>query len=277
MSNIKAGRKPKAFHEYLIQPTSAVTHSEYMACPATAFLTYTLEAKDAINQCIKHFPKNNDSTYNKASQDSLQCILSAMLPSVMGHFETYQKYLFAGLFDMSVYLKKFDVNKFKKFLRDQNLGDIDIVRLSVYRNIGTNSIGMIIADSLSSWHSPDKVNTYFKSILEVDIFSNEDKKNLEVLWQLRHSIVHTGGTITLPDAQKTESLKHMGNKSIAFEKNFISELSRKFHSLIILSNNRIKDKFLSSISNEFKDDTTVTEKINKFFGAKSPNTAWCNQ
>lgn len=276
-SKNKQGRKQKDFHEYLAKPSSAVTHSEYVECPAKAFLTYTLEAKDAINQCIKHFKKKTNETYNKASQDSLQCILSAMLPSVMGHFETYQKYLFAGLFDMSVYLKTFNINKFAKFLRDQNLGDIDIVRLSVYRNIGTNSIGMIVADTLSSWHNPEKVNAYFKAILEIDVFSGKDKANLSVLWQLRHSIVHTGGTITLPDAQKIRELNNMGDKSIAFKESFISELSRKFHLLVISLNQKLKDKFLQSIRDEFKDNKDINDKIEAFFEAKSSNESWCKQ
>lgn len=75
-------------------------------------MKYFVEAKSAINLCMRHFPKNKDKNYQKDALDSLQHLVVASLPAIMGHFETYQRYLFAGMFDLSVFLKDFDVDFF---------------------------------------------------------------------------------------------------------------------------------------------------------------------
>ena len=97
-------------------------------------------------------------------------------------------------------------------------------------------------------------------------------EKIKTLWQLRHSIVHTGGTLTLADAQKVKSLKTSGGKNIAFEKQFIFEVARKFHPIIEKATKGLGDKFKERLSpNIEKEDM---EKINNFFEVKSSIHVW---
>lgn len=268
-----SGKPQKEFHQYICQATdSHVSHSEYILSPATTFLKYTIEAKDAIDLCIRKFPKKGNGQYTSDSLDSLQHLETAMLPAIMGHFETYQKSLFAGMFDLTVYSRSFKLDPFIKKLNDENV-TIDLTRLSAYRNIGTSSVGNIVADSLSGWHSPDKTNKHFGAFgLNYQFYSADDIKKLKVLWQLRHSIVHTGGTLTLPDAQKVENLNSFGNKNLAFEKNFIYEVSRKLHPIIKRSTEGIGNAFKANLLPNLP--TNVTTRIDTFFKVKSKAVVW---
>ncbi len=266
------GRPPKEFKEYLCEATKAhVSHRDYMASPATAFLKYSVEAKSAIDLCIRKFPTNQNGEYSSDSLDSLQHLTTAILPAIMGHFETYQKNLFAGMIDLTVFNSNFKVSSFAKKLNDGAMG-IDMIRLFAYRNIGA-SVGSIIADNLSSWHDPERVNKHFGAFgFNYTFYSNDDCKKLKVLWQLRHSIVHTGGSITLPDAQKVEELKTFGDRKIAFEKNFIFEVSRKLHPIVKRSTTGIGDAFKANLHPNL--DAPTTNKINKFFEVKSSIATW---
>lgn len=268
-----AGKPKKEFHEYLCQATNShVSHNDYLISPATTFLKYTIEAKSSIDLCIRKFPKKANGQYTTDSLDSLQHLQTAMLPAIMGHFETFQKALFAGMFDLTVYSNSFKLDPFIKKLNDGEVA-IDLTRLSAYRNIGTSSVGSIVADSLYGWHSPEKVNKHFGAFgFNYQFYSADDIKRLKVLWQLRHSIVHTGGTLTLPDAQKVEALKSLGNRNIAFEKNFIYEVSRKFHPIVKRSTEGIGTAFKANLLVGLQAD--VTNRIDNFFKVKSSIPVW---
>ena len=55
-------RPSREFHEYLTDGSSAhVSHQDYLTAPGTAFLKYTVEAKSAIDLCIRKFPKKNNT------------------------------------------------------------------------------------------------------------------------------------------------------------------------------------------------------------------------
>ena len=269
-----AGRPSKEFHQYLIgSRASHISHDEYNMSPATAFLRYCVEAKSAIDLCIRHFPKNQNDEYTKDSSDSLQHLVIASLPTIMGHFETYQRALFAGMFDMSVYWQKFDVEKFFKDLAKESTVSIDLVRLSAYRGIGSKSIGTLLADSITGWHDPKKANGYFSAFgLKFTAFGNDEIEKLRVLWQLRHSIVHTGGTLTLSDAQKVLNLSAHAGKQIAFENNFMFEVARKLHPIVKQTTTGLgkafKQRLLPTTSEAEK------EKINRFFEVKSSVSSW---
>ena len=141
------GRRPKEFQEYLTDPgRTHVSHREYVTSPATAFLKYTIKAKSSIDLCVNNFPKKADSTYTKPSLDSLQHLVAAMLPAVMGHFETFERYLFAGVFDKSVYLYEFDIDNFFAKLSKTTTITFDPIRLAAHRQIGASSIGILLAD-----------------------------------------------------------------------------------------------------------------------------------
>lgn len=268
------GRPIKEFESYLVDGgASHVDHNQYVLCPASAFLKYTLEAKSAVDLCIRHFPKNNNQSYSKASQDSLEHLVSAMLPAVLGHFETYQRYLFAGIFDRSVHLTKFDVAGFFKKLEKVTSCSIDLTRLAAHRGLGAKSIGLLLADSVSGWHNPKTVNAIFDAFgLSFQLFSNDDSKRLLVLWQLRHSLVHTGGTITLADAQKVSALSSHGNRTIVFDKQFIFEVSRKLHLLIKNATNRIETAFIDRLLPTTTDE--VRSEIKNFLLVHSSVSVW---
>lgn len=269
-----SGRKVKEFEEYLVESGQAqVDHDQYTICPATAFLRYCVEAKDAVDHCSRHFPSKSNGDYKKASQDSLEHIVVAMVPAIMGHFETYQRHLFAGVFDRSVYLEKFDTQDFFRRLAKTTNIEIDHSLLAAHRLSGANSVGLILSDSMSGWHSPEMVNKFFDAFgFKTQFFSTEDCRRLKVLWQLRHSIAHTGGTLTLPDAQKVRELEDFGGLSIVFEKNFVFEVARKLHPMVRDANRRIKDAF------EKRMLSTVTKgekrEVADFFDVHSTVAVW---
>ncbi|MFA4839151.1 MAG: hypothetical protein WC703_06735 [Candidatus Neomarinimicrobiota bacterium] len=268
------GRPKKEFHQYLTNNrASNISHEEYMLSPAVAFLRYCISAKSAIDLCIRHLPKNQNNDYTKDSIDSLQHLVIASLPTIMGHFETYQRSLFAGMFDITVYLQKFDIEKFFKDLSKETSVSIDLVRLAAYRGIGSKSIGTLLADSLKGWHEPKTVNRYFSAFgLNFTAFGNDESEKLRVLWQLRHSIVHTGCTLTLSDAQKVTNLSQHAGKQIVFENNFIFEVARKLHPIVKQTTtglgNAFKQRLLQNINK------TNSDNIDKFFEVKSSVPSW---
>lgn len=269
------GRPKKEFHQYLTEDRGGahVSHDEYLKSPATAFLRHTIEAKSVIDLCSRKFPKNADDSYAKASLDSLQHLTVAVLPTIMGHFETYQRYLFGGVFDRTVHVESFDIEEFFKRLNKQCSVSIDPIRLAAYRGLGASSIGSLLADSLHSWHSPEKVNEYFNCFnLSNQFFSNDAATQLSVLWQLRHSIVHTGGTLTLADAQKVGALSDKGDKQIIFENQFIFEVVRKLHPTVKAATEGIGTAFKAKLKPDL--DQSVTDDIDKFFEVKSTISVW---
>lgn len=269
-----SGRPKKEFHQYLLSDASNahISLEEYMQSPATAFLRYSVQAKDAVNNCLKNFTKNADGSLNKPGLASLQHILSAMLPPLMGHFETFQRHLFSGIFELSPHIKKFDVRHFFKALDKETSVQIDPIKLSAYRGFNA-TVGIVIADSLQSWHDPEKVNKYFSAFrLENQFYANDDCKRLKVLWQLRHSIVHTGGSITLSDAQKIDELVPFGDKPIILEKNFILEVSRKLHPLVRDATRRIEESFRERLSANVSD--AEQNRITQLFLVKSSTPVW---
>ena len=266
----------KKFHDYLVVVDSSanVSHSDYEESPSTAFLKYTVEAKDAIKFCLNQFPKlAHQQKYQKASRDSLQHLTTALLPAIMGHFETFQKYLFAGMFDNSVYLKDFDLDFFKKSLTKNDDLKINVNQLAAYRKTGATSVGVLLADNLFGWHDPKRVNKIFESFnLKKELFSKADCDELLTLWQFRHSIVHTGGTLTPADAQKIKPLAEFADKQINFEHVFTQEICRKFHQLIPKATHRVGEAFIKSLEKTISDDEK--EKIKLLFQANSSISSW---
>ncbi len=268
------GRPRKDFQQYLTRPTVAhVSHSDYVASPATAFLRYVVEAKSAIDLCIRKFPKRNDGSYTKDALDSLQHLISAMLPAVMGHFETYQRHMFAGVFDRSVYLSGFSVDTFFKKLSQKTKISLDLARIAAHRQLGISSVGMLLADSLPGWHNPNSVNSVFECFgLNRQFYSKDHCAQLSVLWQMRHSTVHTGGTITLADAQKINDLKGFGGRQAVFGNNFIFEVARKIHPIIKSSTNGLASSFRGQLLATLTPDEI--RDINDFFSVKSSISVW---
>ena len=107
---------------------------------------------------------------------------------------------------------------------------------------------------------------------KVQLFSNDDVQDLNQLWQLRHSIVHTAGTLTRPDAQKVQSLNEFGGRNIVFSNKFIYELVRRLHSLVFQSVDRYKAAFISNLSSVLT--TNENQNVLEFFKIESPKNSW---
>jgi hypothetical protein len=263
----------REFQDYLIKPTQrSISHKHYMRSPAIAFLKYAVDAKDAVNCCLNKFEKNANGSFNKNALISLQHITAAMVPALMGHFETYQRYLFAGMFEHSSLLKDFNVEAFFKELKKRSNIEIDPIRLAAYRGYRA-SAGIILADTLEGWHNPNNVNDYFNAYkLDQQLYSNQNRERLEILWQLRHSIVHTGGTITLPDAQKLKKLHKYGNKAVAFDNQIILAIARKLHTLVRDATGRMKQGFENHLVSDFEPERRAS--LDKLFKVDSSMAVW---
>lgn len=272
----------KQFYEYISAAgLSTVTLSNYKESPASAFLKYVISAKNASNQCLRTFKtKKRKKPYSNQALASIQTINAGLLASIMGNFETYQKYLFAQMFENTIYLKKFDVHSFIKSIEKayKHEINIDIERFSAFRNNPT-AVGLILADSLKNWQSPSVVNDYFNAFglkkadgHPVAFYSNDTKETLSILWQMRHSIVHTASTITIPDAQKIVKLKEFAGKEIVLDLPFIMEVARKMHPIIKESTQHMEASFIPNL----KDDlpTSIKATINKLFKVKSSCAIW---
>lgn len=207
--------------------------------------------------------------------DSLQHLTTAMLPAIMGHFETYERYLFAGVFDRSVYLHGFSVADFVRSIvkAKESEVSIDLIRLAAHRQLGVSSVGMLLADSLTGWQNPKKVNAYFGAFgLRHQLFGNDHCTQLSVLWQLRHSIVHTGGTLTLPDSQKVRELSGLGGRKVVFEDNFIFEVARKLHPLVKSATEGLATGFNGRLVPDLT--APVRQGFNDFFAVRSSVAVW---
>jgi hypothetical protein len=135
------------------------------------------------------------------------------------------------------------------------------------------SVGLLLADSLTGWHNPSRVNSLFDAFnLKRQLFSADDCAKLRVLWQLRHSIVHTGGTLTLADAQKIDDLSGLGDSKVIFENNFIFEVARKLHPLVKNATTGVGMAFRDKLITEL--DVSKVKDISDFFEVKSSIAVW---
>ena len=156
------------FEDYIIEAEhKPITLEDYAKSPATAFLRYVVSAKDAANQCLLKFKTTARSrTYTRDALDSIHLINAGLLAAIMGNFETYQKYLFANMFECSIYLNHFELQKFLKGLKESVKAEkstkfeIDFTRIAGYRDSKV-SVGLVLADQLSNWQSPSIVNSFF--------------------------------------------------------------------------------------------------------------------
>lgn len=242
----------KEFYEYIAEgSTKGSSLLDYAESPATAFLKSVNEAKNASVAWLNKFKQNKNGAYSIPAIRSIQIINAGLLATIMGNFETYQKYLFARVFEYTIYLTEFDLAQFFRNINKSNGGEvnIDLARFSAFRDNQT-AVGLILADNLKNWQSAHCVNSYFRAFglrdahnHQIDIISADTRESLSVLWQMRHSIVHTASTISIPDAQKIPKLHGFGDKVIALEPQFISEVARKFHPIIKEITDNIGDLF----------------------------------
>lgn len=255
--------------DFIQVSTYNVSHNEYLKEPASTFLQYATTAKNANLQCEKKLSKNGKAKeFNVSQKKNLDNISSSLFLSIMSHFETYERYLFSGLFDLSAYFVEFDIDEYAK----KTKATIDLSVAWAHRGVEEASVGLLVANSFLGWHNPTSVNTYFCNLVSTNLFSSDDIKTLNILWQLRHSLIHTGGTISYADAQKIEELRDFAGKHIKFDKTYIQEIVRRFHPLVYDATMRIKSK----VDNIIKPDapTSILEKKDLLFSVNSPTSSW---
>ncbi len=270
----------KEFYNYISSSsTPSVSLGDYVTSPATAFLKFANDAKDAAYMCNNKFKKNQNGQYRKDSLDSIHIINAGLLSSIMGNYETFQKYLFAQMFEYSIYLNKFKVQPFLKMLEHAGTGiDIELAKMAAYRD-NPVGIGVMLAYNLKGWQTPSTVVKYFEAFCLKDatgkrpaIYSDENKKDLAILWQMRHSIVHTAGTITIPDSQKINDLNKFGEQEILLAPEFIPAVSRKLHKLVNRATTTMGNAFQLNLRTDLSIE--VRNKIQKLFKVESSNRGW---
>ena len=267
--------KSKSVEDYLlVEERDATSLAAYLTCPAGAFLKYVCDAYDAFRYCELRFTKKNDGSYNKDSKESLNHISCSLLATVMGHFETYQKSLLAGLIDWSINIDAFKFDDFRKSIsRSGSLDfEVDLSRMLAQRGSPAH-VGYVIADSMGGWHNPSKVNAYFQGLgIKANALSNEQVADLRVLWQIRHSIVHTGAYITAADSQKVERLSEWSDCPIIFNHFFYNWFSRKMHRITQDVNNRLH----AACNAGLKASATqgAKDSLTRFLKVSSPKQVW---
>jgi hypothetical protein len=266
--------KPKPFAAYIDVAPDWWDSSldDYLERPATAFLKQAVHIGDAVNQCRRRFQRKGDTSFNKDSQDSIYRLGAAALSSLMSHFETFERSLFAGLLEATRFIPTFDVSDCcKKLQRDSSLA-VDLTRLVAYRGRPA-PIGQLLADNLAAWHSPETVNSHFRAVVsDFQFFSKADSEELLVLWQLRHSAVHTGGWLTHADAQKHSALAALADRAILLNENFVEAVARRLHQIVKRSTGGIGTKFKAKLP----PGLSVKDRkgVDLLFEVKSPRMSW---
>lgn len=263
----------KSLTKYLEeQPKAPVDKFDYELAPAVAFLKQTVHHADAINMCRKRFQRKKDGSLWKDGAHALNILGCATLASIMGNFETFERNCFAGLFELTEHLPNYDIRGCVKKLKDETNLTIDVVELAAYRG-NRAATGTILADQLGNWHTPRKVNAYFKAILnQVSGFTADDCHDLEVLWQLRHSIVHTAGTMTRPDAQKVPGLKILADQAIVVDINFIDAVVRRFHKIVKHFVEEVHGKLRALAGADYTGQ--LMKNADAFLKVESPRVSW---
>lgn len=247
---------------------------DYSREPGATFLVQALHLSDAVNHCYRHFPRKPVATdeFRKDGQDSLYRLSAATLASIMGHFEIFQRFLFAGLIEITRLMPSFSMAKAVKSLTDQTRMEIDLSSLGAYRGAPAQ-VGRLIADNLSGWHDPKTVNSYFRSVIpNVDLYSNKQQAFLQVLWQVRHSIVHTGGWLTATDAQKVGELADYGGRPILLGGRAVDSVVRRMHPLVKDSVGRLEVAARALLPSNLEDDEA--QEVSDLFAVRSSRNSW---
>ena len=264
----------KPFVEY-VDPAPNWWESElvdYQTRPATAFLREAVHISDAIRQCRRRFQKRKNGTFNKDSQDSIYRLGAAALSSMMSHFETFQRSLFAGMMEATRFVPDFKLDECCKRLQRDSQLSIDATRVLAYRGRAA-PIGQVVADSLGSWHSPQRVNSHFRAVIpDYQFLSGAESNQLDILWQLRHSIVHTGGWLTHADAQKLKFLGTLADKPILLNDNFVEAAARRLHGIVGRATSTIGARFLPKLSMAVDDAERAA--VERLFEVQSPRRTW---
>jgi hypothetical protein len=103
-------------------------------------------------------------------------------------------------------------------------------------------------------------------------FDANTTEEICVLWQLRHSIVHTGAWLTFPDAQKIQPLASWGGKPIIFEHTFVNAVARRFHSIVKGCNASLQSAATKALGTAASLE--ATQSFQAFLDISSPKSVW---
>jgi hypothetical protein len=219
----------------------------------------------------RRFQRRKDGALNKDSQDSIYRLGAAAFSSMMSHFETYERSLFAGVVDATRFMPDFKIEDCGKRLSQDSQLSLDVNRLFAYRGRAA-PIGQLIADSLGSWHNPLRVNGHFRAIVpDFQFLGGAESEELIILWQLRHSIVHTGNWLTHADAQKVRTLVKVGDRPILLNENFVEAVARRLHGIVGRSTEALGKKVLAKVSGAAAGDEKALKVL---FEVSSPRKSW---
>jgi hypothetical protein len=265
--------QPKAIIDYIDGVPSWWESSlqDYQQKPATAFLREAVHITDAIRQCRRLFKRRNNKTLNKDGQDSIYRLGAAAMSSMMSHFETFQRSLFAGMLEASRFVGGFQLDQCCKRLQSDSQLNLDAARLLAYRGHAA-PIGQLVADGLGSWHNPRRVNQHFTALAhDVQFYSGREAEQLDLLWQLRHSVVHTAGWLTHADAQKIPGLVALADRPILLNENFVEATARRLHVIVARSTSAMGVKFIAKVTSATSADRAGIEAL---FEVGSPRATW---
>ena len=221
---------------------------------------------------MRSFKKKKDGNYTKDSQDSIHWLSAAALAAIMGHFEMFQRFLLAGLLEATRLIPAFDVAQCCRKLETSSGLAMNVGRLAAYRGRPA-PIGQVIADNLPDWHDPRRVNAHFSTVVPtVNLYSNDDCEELRVLWQLRHSIVHTAGWLTDPDSQKVQELGAFGGKPIVLGDEFVVAAARRLHLIVVPATDRLRAKFSNLLPEDLYEDER--SEVELLFKVDTPRKSW---
>ena len=241
--------------------------------PATTFLREVVDVCDAIHHCKRTFTRKKNSEFTKDSSDSFQRITTSGFALLMSHFETYQKAQYAEILNARFLFDLPDELELARRLEKEGC----IVTLPRVLAAGEDSgeTGRIIADALPGWHNPDRVNRYFHTLFpDLNLFSNDLVREFNVLWQLRHSIVHTGGAVSREDAIKVPSLRHYGERKLVFGEEFMPAIGRRFHIVIQIILDPLKQKAQQLFQVIDETDAEIVNIIDTIVGYSSRRKSW---
>jgi hypothetical protein len=191
---------------------------------------------------------------------------------LMSHFETFQKELFSESISTLDFMKLADDVSVAKSL--EKVGCVVSIQRLLAGRGDPREPGHVIADAIQGWHEPEKVNRIFETVFDkYDLYSKEFSSEISLMWQLRHSIVHTGGVITREDSMKHPQLVRYGDRKLQFDEGFIIAVARRLHIITQVTLDGLKKK----VHSVFRQDS-VTDDIDGFidgiFGCSSPRKSW---
>jgi hypothetical protein len=198
--------------------------------PPINFLAESVHVMETVQFCEYQFSHEGDLSANV--EQMLWDIAASSFVLLMSHFEIFQRELFADIVRIISYDNPSNDDAALAKRLEKVGCKLDIERVLAQRYEPKNG-GQLIADSMPGWHSPERVNGYFGVLLsQSQFFSRTRCADLTLLWQLRHSIVHTGGWLSREDAAKVRALEFWGDKPILFKSSFIEEVVRQFHEIV---------------------------------------------